>query len=187
MFKGRAAYKKVKENSMIKKPDKRMEGFTLIEVLVVVALLGIITMALYPNIRNALETRNLENSAREILTTLHTAKFQAVKEKLFHRVRFFIQNERWMVTVERQVQAGNWIKVPGTLDKSAPPQFNLIVSLPNDTVTFSPMGVVTDFDTSQNSVTLQSPKLSRQHQPDLRIVSVFAGGSIRYMESESGG
>ncbi|MFW6137100.1 MAG: GspH/FimT family pseudopilin [Candidatus Aminicenantaceae bacterium] len=164
-------------------------GFTLIEVLVVVALLGIISMALYPNIRNAQETRNLENSAREILTTLHTAKFQAVKEKLFHRVRFFTQDGRWMSVVERRTDAGSdtWEKVPKTVYKTVPSQFNVTVDLPSDTVTFSTMGVVVDFDSTMNSITLQSPKLHRQNQPDLRAVSVFAGGSVRYEKLQSGG
>jgi len=172
---------------MIEKPIKSKPGFTLIEALVVLALLGIISLALYPNIRNSLETRSLENSAREILTSLQTAKFQAVKEKLYHRLRFFTQEERWMYTVERQIEAGNWVKVPGTVFKTVPAGFNLTLALPNDMVTFSPMGMVVDFDTAQNSITLQSPSLERQNQPDLRIVSVFAGGSIRYAESESGG
>lgn len=171
----------------MKKPGKKRQGFTLIEVLVVVALLGIISLALYPNIRNSLETRNLENSAREILTSLQTAKFQAVKEKLFHRVRFFVQDNLWMYTVERRIDAVNWERVPGIMFKTVPAQFNFTLNLPNDMLTFSSMGVVVDFDSTMNSITLQSPKLYRLNQPDLRILNVFAGGSIRYVESETGG
>jgi len=47
------------------------------------------------------------------------------------------------------------------------------------------MGFITDFDTNLNSITLQSPKLETYNQPDVRSVSVFAGGSIRYEESQS--
>jgi type II secretion system protein H len=166
---------------------KRRQGFTLIEVLVVVALLGIMSLAIYPSINNTLETRNLENSAREILTSLQTAKFQAVKEKLFHRVRFFMQDNLWMYTVERRIDAATWERVPGLVFKTVPAQFNFTLNFPSDMLTFSPMGVVVDFDPTMNSITLQSPKLYRKNKPDLRIVSVFAGGSVRYEEAETGG
>ncbi len=167
--------------------NQKRQGFTLIEVLVVVALLGVISLAIYPSINNSLETRNLENSAREVLTSMQTAKFQAVKEKLFHRVRFFMQDNLWMYTIERRIDSATWERVPGLVFKTVPAQFNVTLNLPADKLTFSPMGVVVDFDPTMNSITLQSPKLFQKNKPDLRILSVFAGGSVRYVESETGG
>ena len=98
-------------------------GFTLIETLVVIAIIGIIMLMAYPNIRNSLEMRSLENEAREILTTLQQAKFQAVKTKLNHRVNFDSSLGYWVYYIEREVSFDNWVEVPGTIRKSIPSTF----------------------------------------------------------------
>ncbi len=159
------------------------EGVTLLEFLVVLGLLGLMTVLSLPNIQNAIETRDLENQARDILTTMQTAKFQAVKLKLNHRVRFEDLGDYWVFYIEREESPGTWNLMPGMVKKPFPDKFNITINLPSQIVTFSPLGFVTDFDTNLNSVVLQSPKLNRQGQPDQRTVSVFAGGSVRYVKN----
>ncbi|MBD3414334.1 MAG: prepilin-type N-terminal cleavage/methylation domain-containing protein [Candidatus Aminicenantes bacterium] len=168
-----------------KKRFKGQEGVTLLETLVVLALLGMVLAWSFPSILNTLETRNLENAAREVLTTLQRAKYLAVEDKEPYRVRFFNDNGPWQYVIETENSPGNWITTPGFVPKTISAKFNVTVSLPSDIITISSMGLITDFDTNQNSITLQSPKLDNFNQPDLRIVSVFAGGSIRYEESQS--
>jgi hypothetical protein len=141
----------------------------------------------FPSILNTLETRTLENTAREILTTLQRAKYLSVKEKVPYRIRFFNDNGPWQYVIETESSPGNWVTSPGFVPKTISTKFNVTVNLPSNIITFSSMGLITDFTTTQNSVTLQSPKLNNYNQPDLRLVSVFAGGSIRYEESQSGG
>jgi len=51
-----------------KKEFNRQQGVTLLETLVVLALLGMVLAWSFPSILNTLETRNLENTAREILS-----------------------------------------------------------------------------------------------------------------------
>lgn len=169
----------------------RQRGYTFIEILVVVGILGVILAALYPSIMNTLETRGIENSARDILTTLQMAKFQAVKTKINHRVGFLDDSGVWCYFIEREDTPGTWSTMPGFIRKEIPEK--LIVSLnfpsltgvPSQGIVFSPLGFVTNFDTNQNSVTLQSDKLRRQGQPDLRTVAVFAGGSVHYIKTGS--
>ena len=169
----------------------RQRGFTFIEVIVVVGILGMILAALYPNIRNTLETRGIENSARSILTTMQRAKFQAVKTKLNHRVGFLDDNGVWLYFIEREDTPGTWSTMPGFIRKEIPDK--LIVSLnfpdvtgvPDKGVIFSPLGFITNFDTNLNSISLQSDTLRRQGQPDLRVVAVFAGGSVHYIKTGS--
>ena len=81
----------------------RERGFTLIESLLVVAIIGVLVLVSYPSIKNSMETRGLENEAREILTTLQQAKFQAVKLKLNHRVNFDNSLGYWVYFIEREV------------------------------------------------------------------------------------
>jgi prepilin-type N-terminal cleavage/methylation domain-containing protein len=171
--------------------NRRQKGYTFIEVLVAVGVLSMILAAIYPSIMNTLETRALENTARDILTTMQRAKFQAVKTKINHRVGFLNQDGRWYYFIEREDTPGTWNPMPGFVRKEVPLKFIIIVNfpdivgIPDKGVEFSPLGFVTNFDANQNSISLQSQKLEGYGQPDLRIVSAFAGGSIHYTKTGS--
>jgi prepilin-type N-terminal cleavage/methylation domain-containing protein len=178
-------------HSGAKSANFRQKGFTFIEILVVVGVMGVILAAIYPSIQNTLETRGLENSARDILTTMQRAKFQAVKTKINHRVGFLYDDGKWYYFIEREDTPGTWNPMPGFLRKEIPQKFIIsvnfpdIVGTPDKGVEFSPLGFVTNFSTNQNSISLQSQKLQGYGQPDLRVVSAFAGGSIHYNKTGS--
>ncbi len=159
------------------------KGVTLIEMLIVIGLLGLVILMSFPSIRNSMETRSLDNAAKDILTTMQRAKFQAVKTKLDHRIRFEELTGYWVYYVEREETPDVWTLMPGGARISIPDKFNVTVTLPSEIVTFSPLGFVIDFDSMQNSVTLQSPKLNQYGRPDQRTVSVFAGGSVNYSKN----
>ena len=140
-----------------------------------------------PNIMNSLETRSLENEAREILMTMEQTKFRAVKSKLNHRVRFDNSTGQLRYIIEREDTPGTWNEIPGVIGKTMSAKFNITVNLPTlDVVVFSPLGFVTNYDTDNNNITIQSDKLKGYNQPDQRVVRVLAGGSIQYIKSESG-
>jgi len=168
----------------------RRKGFTLLEIVIVVAVIGLISITLYPSILNTLEKRRLEGTARDIMTTLQRAKLQAVKTRLNHRVRFeYIQQgdmDTWVFYIEREDTPGNWSSMPGFLRRFIPANFNVSVNFPSQIVEFSPLGFVSNYSTTQNSITVQSLKLNDYDQPDQRILSVFIGGSVQYAKSQSG-
>ena len=162
-------------------------GFTLIEALVVVAIMGTMTVFMLPSIMNSLETRNLDNSTRDIQTTLQQARYRAVTEKIHYRVRFAETAGLWWVHLESEDAAGTWSAAPRFLEKSISPRFVVTLSLPAaQAVEFSPVGVVEGFDSTHNTLTLQSLKLKGKGQPDLRVLTVFGGGTIRYQRASSG-
>ncbi len=163
------------------------KGFTLIELLVAIAIIGIMVGAFYPSILNSLETRSLENEAREILMTMEQTKFRAVISKLNHRIRFDNSTGQLRYIIEREDTPGTWNEIPGVIGKTMSSKFNITVNLPTlDVVVFSPLGFVTNYDTDNNNITIQSDKLKGYNQPDQRVVRVLAGGSIQYIKSESG-
>ena len=162
------------------------EGFTLFELLVVVAIIGMLSFILIPNVMNSLETRSLESTTREMMSTMQRAKFQAVKTRINHRIRFEYRNDIWFYYIEREDNPGDWVSMPGFAYNTVPPKFNLTINLPSQIVQFSPLGFVSNYDSSQNSVTLQSPKLNNQNQPDERVLSVYIGGSIKYDKTTGG-
>jgi prepilin-type N-terminal cleavage/methylation domain-containing protein len=161
----------------------RERGFTFIEILVVVAIIGILALMAYPNIKNTLEVRSLENEAREVLSTLQQAKFQAVKFKLNHRVVFENSLGYWVYHIEREVSYNNWVEVTGFIRKSIPSKFTPAINLPGEIVVFSPLGFVLNYSTTLHDISLQSPNILRQGQPSTRTIIIYAGGSIQYTKS----
>lgn len=164
-----------------------MKGFTLLEMVVVVAILGIFMVASYPAVMNSMETRQLDNSAREIMSVLQNARFKSVDTKIYHRVRFSQENGNWLVRLELvQADGLTWVAARGYTPKIIPAKFVFTMNLPVDqSVVFSSVGVIEGYDSTKNSLSLQSLKLKSKGQPDLRLIHVFGGGSIRYLRTSS--
>ena len=76
-------------------------GFTLIEVLVVVALIGLIMSIAMPNVTLALKV-NLSNSSRELASTIRSTYDEAILKGQVYRVAFDIEKgEYWVEQGER--------------------------------------------------------------------------------------
>src|SRR4030042_7061612 len=84
----------------------REGGFTLIETLVVLGIFGILAVVFYPGVKNSFEMRGFDNAGRDILTTLQTAKWQAVNTKYYHRVRFASDSAGWTDRVAHEQPDG---------------------------------------------------------------------------------
>lgn len=165
--------------------DTRTRGFSVIEMLVVVAIIGLLMVMSFPSILNTLETRSLESSAREVLTTVQAVKFQAVRTKLNHRLVFTHVGGTWQFVPEREGSPGVWTRLPGAVAKTIPPKFNVTVNLPSQIIAFTALGHVANYLNTQNTVTIQSDKLDGYNKDDQRTVSIFLGGSVQYAKSRS--
>lgn len=175
----------------------KKEGFTLIEIIVVLGIIGIVLAASYPSILNVLEVRALDSAARDLLTTLEAARYTAVNEKVNCRVRFFQENNEWRYVVEYEAGdiSGNnptftWKMVPKFIKKTIPRKFNPQILLPATAqeIIFSPLGLVANYDftgTQNFRIILQSQKLKNLAQDDQRIITIYAGGSIGYRRAKS--
>jgi prepilin-type N-terminal cleavage/methylation domain-containing protein len=158
-------------------------GFSLIEVLIVVAVMAVMAVILVPNISSSWEIRKFENAARDIQSTMQRAKMEAVKTKLNHRVMFESVSGGTQFSIERETSPDSWSLLPRFVKKTISSNFNVTVSLPDQSVVFSPLGFIKNYNSLQNTVTLQSPKMEEYNQPDERTITVFAGGSTRYVKS----
>jgi len=168
-------------------------GFTFIEIIVVIGIIGIFLAASYPSILNTMESRNLENSTRRIQTYLQQTKNRAVDVKVNHRVRFTrAETPYWTYDMERLQFDGTWVKAEGAPRNVIPPKFAVTINLPVEgsdfVVEFSPLGTIVNLpivSNTQYSISLRSPKLDRPGQMDLRVLNLFMGGSIRYLKQKS--
>jgi prepilin-type N-terminal cleavage/methylation domain-containing protein len=172
--------------------DKRKKsgGFTILELLVVVAIIGILSLFSMPGILNQLEVRALENTARDIQASLQQTRLQAVGTKLNHRLRFSQTGTIWRYHIERETTPGVWDTLPGYLPKAISSRFQTTINFPvvagtDRGVEYSPVGMVTNFSTVSNTYLVQSPKLKSQNQPDEMVLTVFMGGSIRLVKQTS--
>jgi prepilin-type N-terminal cleavage/methylation domain-containing protein len=169
--------------------NRQNRGFSLLEILVVIGIMGILMVGAYPSIMNTLATRSLDSAARGIQTSFQVAKFQAVNTKLNHRIRFDNSTGPWTYVVEREVTSGTWVRMPKFLPKIIPSVFTTTVTLPDvpatKTVVFDSVGMVSNFDTTKKTISIQSAKLKAYGQPDLRTIVFYNGGTIQYLKSST--
>jgi len=163
---------------------KMRRGFTLIEMLISIAIIGILTVGSIPSILNSIEVRSLDNAARDIVSSLQQAKWQAVTGKLNHRVRFVVTSGVWTYQIETENPAGTWTAEPRTSIKRVPTKFTVGMNLPTGyTVVFTPIGFISGYSSTLNSITLSSSKLGGLSQPNCWTIRVFASGSFQLQKA----
>jgi prepilin-type N-terminal cleavage/methylation domain-containing protein len=162
------------------------QGFTLLEMIISVAIIGVLAAAFAPSILNPTDVRSIEAEARTIMSAFQSAKWQAASAKVGHRVRFFTQGGRWWHVIEVETAAGVWTGKPGQPARSVATKYALTLTLPPDSsVVFDPTGFVSGYDSARSTVALSSAKLASLGQPDVRAIRIFASGSLR-LSRESG-
>jgi len=163
------------------------KGYTLIQILVAVAVLGVIGLAVSPNMINSLEVRALENTVRDMMITMERAKFQAIRTKLNHRVLFDNATGAWTMRIQQETASSVWEDILGQVEKSIPAKFNLTLNLPSGdlSVVFTPTGLVSNYDAVNHSVVLQSDRIKNYSLPDQRELFFYYGGSMRFVKSSS--
>jgi prepilin-type N-terminal cleavage/methylation domain-containing protein len=159
-------------------------GFTLIEVIVVIGIIAIMTVASIPGISNVIEARALDGAARDVLMALQTAKWKAAADRYNYRVRFSQVGTSWKYQIEGEAVSGTWTTAPGTLQKSISSKFSVTLTLPTTKdVIFTPTGFVYNIDSTKNSIMITSAKLASLSQQSNRTVRFYAGGTILFLKS----
>jgi type IV fimbrial biogenesis protein FimT len=60
-------------------PDRRQHGFTLIELMVIIAVLGVLVAIALPSFKSTIDRRNLVGAANDIFAGLQYARSEAIK------------------------------------------------------------------------------------------------------------
>jgi prepilin-type N-terminal cleavage/methylation domain-containing protein len=91
---------------------KNSAGFTLVEVMIVLLLLGIVLAATIPSMNSTVDGMKLDGAAREVVSAIHYVQSLAIKEGVVHGVTYFEAQDMFKCN---RVTAGNIIRNP--LDK----------------------------------------------------------------------
>jgi prepilin-type N-terminal cleavage/methylation domain-containing protein len=162
-------------------------GFSMMEMVTVVAVMGILAVSFTPNVLNALEVRALDTAGREILSALQLARWQAAVGKLNHRLRFVQARGRWWFVIEVENPIGTWTPRRDFRPREISTKFGVSLDLPaNASVIFQPTGIVQGFESDRNQIALTSAKLRALGVDHRRVVRFFASGSV-YFAKDAGG
>jgi general secretion pathway protein H len=78
----------------LKGPNLKFVGFTLLELLLVLLLLGVMIVLALPSIGSGVKTLQLHNSARIVAATLRYARTKAIREQKIYRLRFKLDSSQ---------------------------------------------------------------------------------------------
>jgi type IV fimbrial biogenesis protein FimT len=124
---------------------QKQAGFTLIELVVVMAIAAILLTIALPNLIGWTPQKRLQSAASDIQGALHVARMGAVKGNTSGVVVFETANDRYTVTVDgRTVRTG---QMPAGVD--------LLSVTPQTTITFNSRG----FPNATTTVSLKTSSI----------------------------
>ena len=129
------------------------KGFSLVEVVIVVALIGIVATIAVPNFQNYIRNRNLKIAAQEISSEFFVTRERALSESRTYRLVFDDTANQY--TTEEQTAPGVWtVRQTKPVHGSAAQTSGIVINTANTTATiftFQPRGTVSSGRLSINN------------------------------------
>lgn len=114
---------------------RRQGGYTLIEAMLVLAVLGVLLVMAIPNFMNMMEKRRVLAAAEAIYSDLRWARSESIKRNIEVRIRFN-EGSNWSYTINADPTGANTpLK---TVNGSDYPRTSIRVTFDHDYTTFSP-------------------------------------------------
>jgi prepilin-type N-terminal cleavage/methylation domain-containing protein len=148
--------------------DRR--GFTLLEILVVLAMIAILVSLAAPGMSGMMDSYRVSTASRQLITDLQFAKTKAVTENTSYRVAYDTANARYRVEKSDGTNNGPW-RVFGD---TASPGVSLAKDFTGNFVVFGQIGEAMDSTNAPFAV-------------DARVIFTSATGSQRTVSIASSG
>jgi type IV fimbrial biogenesis protein FimT len=145
--------------------NTRQRGFTLIELVVVLAVLAMMMAVALSNVRSALPHYRLLNASRRLAATIHMARTRAILNSLEHRVTNGGGTSGWqMEEGDQPFGSSSWSASDESVDLTADYCGVSIAQWPGDIVC-SPNGAVTSLGPVILGTTGSTEQISVQATP----------------------
>jgi len=123
------------------------KGITLLELIVVMAIIAIGAALTTPNIGGWLPTYRLRSATRDVVSIMRVAQIKAVSNNTQYQAVFNPGNSTYVL--QYRDTGGNWVDEGSTL--TLPTGVNFVTTLVGDTATFSPNSTATDGNVTLNN------------------------------------
>lgn len=125
--------------------SKRESGFTLIEMMIVLAVFAIMAMIAIPSFMSLLPGMRLNGSARDIFVTMNLTRMQAVAKNTIGIIKFDVANNTFTAWLENDPATNNWaLDYTDTLIKSGSTETGVSISgttIPSHTFGYNSRGL----------------------------------------------
>jgi prepilin-type N-terminal cleavage/methylation domain-containing protein len=122
------------------RPPAAQRGFTIVEALIVITIIGIIAAVTLPRIREFLRNYEIQSATQQVAASIQTARMRAVSRNVNLGVLFEVRSTNsygWVIEDDfDQATAPNWSSIPYTQNLFDPAngQSPTVATLPRDVV-----------------------------------------------------